>query len=229
MKSFLTVFSLLVSFSFSQKTFISPLNNFNEYYGYWVEPNTEYSRHGLYARPDGVYHIGETVKSNPTPGAVHRAYPTFQPWKTIGSFGPSTTTLWFKFGCSGLPAGEWLSLATFAKVKGDTNWDPVCLNINPQANLYLMHTPLSGQKIYSVLGDTKIVTERWYRLDVLIDFRPSGSILVLLDRRPILFAQVLGGDGYLHQAHFGLYSSGKLTNTYIANDSLSIIEHNIAR
>ncbi len=189
-----------------------------EFAGFWTEPNTQYCRSEWVTAADGKYHVGRILQANPA--GPHRAYPTFQPWKTVGSYGPCMLSLDFKYATPQRTPAQWFSVLTLARDTGDGNWDPVTVNIDEKGNLALMHVPVHGQEVYSTLAPAVVSADIWHHLDVIIGV---GSVTVLLNGRAVLFALTKGLDG-LPQAHAGLYAEGTLPDGYMANSNLRVAE-----
>jgi len=195
-----------------------------EFAGFWTEPNTEFCRSEWVQNADGRYHVGRILQANPS--APHRAYPTWQAWKTEGgAYGPCTLSLDFKYATPPRTPAQWFSVLTLARKSGDGDWDPVTVNIDEKGNLALMHVPVHGQEVYSTMGPIQVPMNAWHHLDVMTDFRVvGGSVTVFLDGAPALYAKVDGGNGYLPQAHGGLYAEGSLAFGWMANSNLRVSE-----
>jgi hypothetical protein len=191
-----------------------------EFAGFWNEPDTEFCRSEWTAG----YHVGRVLKANPA--GPHRAYPTVQFWKAPGgSYGPCMLSLDFKYATPPRTAAQWFSVLTLARVPGDTSWDPVTLNLDAQGNLALMHVPVHGKEVFTVLGPINVPMNAWHHIDVLVDFRVvGGSVTVFLDGAPALYAKVDGGNGFLPQAHAGLYAEGSLPFGWMGNRNLKVSE-----
>jgi hypothetical protein len=206
------------------KSFFAPCINPAEFAGFWVEPNTAHCRSEWTPTQDGRYHVGRILKANPTPGEVHRAYATWQPWKTEGACGPCMVSFDFKYSLPPRSASQWVSVRTLARKGGDGNWDPVGLNIDERGNLALMHLPLHDLDAYTRIGSQYVAPNTWHHIDILVDFRPAGSIMVLRNGAPCLYGQVDGGDGLLYQDHGGMYAEGSISSGWIANSNFRVQE-----
>ena len=119
---------------------------------------------------------------------------------------------------------QWVSLRTLARKGGDKDWDPVTLNIDELGNLNVMHLPKHGFGTYTRMGNIYAAPETWHHIDILVDFRSSGSITVLLNGDPCLYGKVDGGDGYVYQDHGGMYAEGSLASGWIANSNFRVQE-----
>ncbi len=198
-----------------------------EFAGNWIEPNTAFCQSEWISGPDGRYHRGRILKPN-LPGTTHRAYPTWQFGKTIGRFGPATVSFDFRYWVPPMDSTQWLSLLTLARKNDDADWDPVCVNVNQQGDLYIMHAPAHGQQVYTILGPTKLEKDKWYHMDVDVDFRASGYVVVSIDGRARLSAPFNGALG-LEAGHAGMYAEGSLPGGYIDNSNIIVRERPIAR
>lgn len=205
------------------KSFYAPCVNPSEFAGFWIEPDTEFCRSEWVQNSDGRYHIGRILDANPA--GPNRAYATWQPWKTEGAYGPLKLSLDFKYATPPRTPAQWFSVLTLARKSGDGDWDPVTVNIDEKGNLALMHVPDHGQEVYSTLGPIQVSMNAWHHIDVLVDFRAvGGSVTVILEGAPALYAKVEGGNGFLHQVHAGLYAEGSLAFGWMANSNLGIQE-----
>lgn len=200
------------------KTFFALCVMLAEFTGFWTEPNTEFCRSEWGQHADGKYHVGRILKANPA--GPHRAYPTFQPWKTEGAYGPCMLSLDFKYWTPQRTPSQWFSVLTLARDTGNGDWDPVTINIDEKGNLALMHVPVHGQEVYTALAPAVVSTDIWQHLDVIVGV---GSVTVLLNGRAVLFALSKGLDG-LPQAHAGLYAEGSLSEGWMANSNLRVSE-----
>jgi hypothetical protein len=203
------------------RSFYAPCVNASEFAGSWIEPNTEFCRSEWVQADDGCYHIGRILKANP--GSAHRAYATWQPCKTGSGFGPSLLELDFKYNIPAMRSGQWFSLLTLARSADKDDWNPVCVNIDQAGRLYLMHVPTHGFDNYTILGDLAVSQNVWHHLDVKLDFRAAGSIVVSLNGTARLHA-AFPGLLALQQAHAGLYADGSISSGWVANSNLRVQE-----
>jgi hypothetical protein len=111
--------------------------------------------------------------------------------------------------------------------------EQLLVNITPDGYIKLVHVPNQGEqfRIYQAdtlnnpSGDLLFPQKEWVRLDVLIDFNvTNGYAKVWQNGQFISHAEVEGGNGYLAQAHFGLYASAAVSKGVIYNDKLRIQE-----
>lgn len=211
------------------KQFIAPHLNINEFTGSFIEAPTEFCTHALAQFEDGAYHLAQVLKSNPAAGSVHRAYPTWQPWKTVGAFGPSAGEVWVKYCFPPFKTGEWLSLATFSGIEQDADWNPITLNVLSDGTPYLFHAPVHGASEFTVLSNKKILPHTWVKIGFKIDFRDNGSVIIFVDEVPTLYAKATRETKKLTQAHFGMYCSGTFEQGWVANSNLLISENQIDR
>lgn len=66
---------------------------------------------------------------------------------------------------------------------------------------------------------------QWVEIKIYADFaRDSGYVKVWQDGILVSHARVNGGNGYLAQAHFGLYAPHSLSRGMVYNDDLIIRE-----
>jgi hypothetical protein len=205
------------------RSFNAPLVSPSEFGAFWSEPPTEFCTHRFDTFPDGKYHYAEILKANPAADAVHRAYPTWQPWKTEGAYGPCRVSLDFKYWTPQRTPEQWFSVLTLARNSGDGDWDPVTLNIDENGKLALMHVPAHNQEISIPLGNPEVTVNEWHHIDVDLNFQANGSIIVFLAGAPILYAPLTGSAG-LPEGHAGLYTKGSLAGGWMANSNLMVQE-----
>ena len=171
-------------------------------------------------------HKGEILNATAA-GINHRAYPTWQPWKTPdGSFQtPCQIDLWVWLDVPTIAYGDWWSLMTLSKNDGDGAWDGVLVNVGSEGWLHAYHVPTAGLAIRTYQRtDLLFPMRQWVHVRAVIDLHDPGWIRVWQDDVLMSEAVVTGGNGTLAQAHFGLYAPSNLDTGTIFNDDLAIRE-----
>ncbi len=171
----------------------------------------------------------------------HRAYPTinFQ-WTPDGIYRtPCLVSLWvyLDMPLEFRPPGkinDWMSFVTLTPDSSDDWVRTVLVNVGPDGYARLMHVPRQGEQTYiyqagangnDPTGALKFRQKEWVRLDVYIDFSPSGGYAkVWQNQQLVSHAAVEGGAGGLAQAHFGLYASAAVPSGTVYNDHMRIRE-----
>jgi len=232
-----------------KRSFESSFESESDFAGFYIFPPGDFDSFHEKAS-DNVYHGSYSHKAwilkaraDNNDGAVylpHRGYPTIQFQKTAGGVfkTPCHISLWVHLAMDLIdrPAGQiddWFSFATLTPDASD-NWSrTVVVNLTPDGYVKLVHVPLQGQqqRIYQANAandpNNSLVfpQKKWVRLDVYIDFsRTNGSAKVWQNGTLVSHATVEGGDGYLAQAHFGLYAAAAIGAGIIYNDKLRIRE-----
>lgn len=215
--------------------YIVPPGDYDSYH----EKSSDHVYHGTYSHKAWIL----KARAENNDGLVylpHRAYPTIQFQKTPGGLfrTPCLVSLWvnLEITLTDRPSGsidDWFSFVTLTPDTSD-NWSrTVVVNITPDGYIKLVHVPNQGEqvRIYqsdavnNPNGDLLFSQKEWVRLDILIDFNSTnGYSKVWQDGVLISHAEVRGGNGYLAQAHFGLYASAAISTGVIYNDKLRIME-----
>jgi hypothetical protein len=167
---------------------------------------------------------GQTAPDEPD-GPNHRGHPTIQLHKmTSGACTtPCMVDLWVWHDVP-LHSGEWSSIATLSADSSD-RWSRVfTVNIGPDGILGLFHVPDQGEGRLTFQTSTlRFPVRHWTRVRIYVDFDPRhGAIAVWQGHRLGSAAHVLGGQGFLQQAHFGLYTSPMVASGRVGNDDLKI-------
>lgn len=191
--------------------------------------STDIVHSGTYSHKAWVY--GVNPEGSALNNTNHRGYPTIQFWKSKeGSFRtPCYIKIWVYASFSlqpHSPENQWISFATIAADAND-DWNRVVLvNLSYDGYVNLMHVPYQGQAEYTIKNTSVIFPmNQWVEIKIYLDFKPySGYAKVWQDGQLISAASVAGGNGYLTQAHFGLYAAPSVSNGVIYNDDLSIEE-----
>ena len=89
----------------------------------------------------------------------------------------------------------------------------------------MQHTSNQGQQI-NIFQTKKILfpQKKWVQLKIYLDFRDNGYAKVWQNGELVSHANIGNITNKLSQAHFGLYSSPRLTTGTIFNDHLVIKE-----
>ncbi len=175
-------------------------------------------------------HKGWITGTNPPSTAFinnnHRGYPSVQLYKLPdGAFKtPVKVEFWVWLDME-LEYGEWFSFATLDHTRKNT-WDPVLVNLNDQGFVELMHVPTNGQGRRDLqTSSIRCPMRQWVKLSIELHFdRRNGYAKVWQNDQLVSSAQVRTGDGYLTQAHFGLYAPPSISAGVVYNDDLSISE-----
>jgi hypothetical protein len=194
----------------------------------YVTPQSETTRH---TRWRDIVHSGEwshtgwlTGTAPTTPevdGPNHRGYPTVQ----LSRMGldacatPCVIDLWVWLDVA-LEPGQWFSLATFALEPSDRWARVVTVNVGDEG-LHLFHVPDQGEGDWSFQAEREFPLRQWVRVTTYLDLDPAGGVAaVWQDGRLASAARVVGGDGTLAQAHFGLYAPPALLHGRVVNDDI---------
>jgi hypothetical protein len=231
------------------RSFETSFETKTDFNGFYIVPPGDYDSYHKKSS-DNVYHGTYSHKAwilkaraGNNDGSVylpHRAYPTIQFQKTPdGVFRtPCLVSLWvnLEMTLTDRPPGsidDWFSFVTLTPDTSN-NWSrTVLVNITPDGYVKLVHVPNQGEqvRIYQAdstnnpSGNLLFPQKNWVRLDVLIDFdSKNGYAKVWQNGVLISHAKVVGGNGYLAQAHFGLYASAAISKGIIYNDKLRIKE-----
>ena len=217
------------------RSFNSSFESVNDFSGFYITPqnttnsshelSTEHIHSGTYAHKGWIYGVNDpsTVNINNN----HRAYPTIQLYKSSGGAfkTPSLIEFWVWLDVK-LTTGQWFSFATLDHTTSDV-WDAVLINLSDQGFVHLMHVPLVGQGIRKFQTSTiKFPFQTWVKLSIEIHFDPTnGYAKVWQNDELVSYAEVKRGNGFLTQAHFGLYGPPDLSSGTIYNDDLVIKEN----
>ncbi len=217
------------------RTFQSSFESVDDVNGFYIVPqdhmnsashhlSSERVRTGKYAHKGWIYAVNppSTILTNNN----HRAYPTFQLYKTPGGAykTPVLIEFWVWLDVN-LSRGEWFSFATLDHTTSDT-WDAVLVNLSDKGFVHLMHVPSNGQGRYTFQTSTlKFPMKEWVKLTVSLHFDSArGYAKVWQNDQLVSSADVKRGNGLFTQAHFGLYAPPSLSSGVIYNDDLVIKE-----
>ena len=187
----------------------------------------------------GTYSFSATISGANAAGSLtnntnHRGYPTIQLQKSGGAYrSPVLINLWVYLSAT-IASGQWFSFATLVSDPSDS-WNRTWLfNLNDQGYLQLMHVPYQGfSNLIYQRTDIPFPQNQWVKLTMYIDLTPDaytpvqtirGYALAYQNDVLVSAARVSGGNGYLTQAHFGLYASPEMTSGTVYNDDLTIQE-----
>lgn len=190
------------------------------------ELSTEQVRSGAYSHKGWVYK--ENTPSTLFVNNNHRGYPTIQLYKTKGGAykTPVLVEFWVWLDME-LSKGEWFSFATLDHTTADS-WDAVLINLSDKKIVHTMHVPFVGQgKHIFQTTDIKFPMRKWVKLTACLDFDVNhGNIKVWQDDQLVSEAEIGKGraDGFLTQAHFGMYAPPSVSRSIIYNDDLVIKE-----
>lgn len=224
------------------RIFKTSFESVDDFKGFYIVPqdyksaashdlSVEQVKSGIYAHKGWVYKKNElsTVVTNNN----HRGYPTIQLYKTKGGAfkTPVLIEFWVWLDIE-LVKGEWFSFATFDHTTSDT-WDPVLVNLSDEKIVHIMHTPFNGQgeRIFQTT-DIKFPMRTWVKLTACLDFDADhGNIKVWQNDQLVSEAEIGKGraDGFLTQAHFGLYAPPSVSRVVVYNDYLIIKEGSCTR
>lgn len=163
----------------------------------------------------------------------HRGYPTIQLHKTNGGAfkTPVLIEFWVWLDME-FTKGEWFSFATLDHTTSD-RWDPVLVNLSDEKIVHIMHAPFNGQnKRTFQTTDIKFPMRTWVKLTACLDFDAEhGNIKVWQDDQLVSEAEIgkERAEGFLTQAHFGLYAPPSISRAVVYNDDLVIKEGSCAR
>ena len=231
------------------REFTTSFEDVSDFDGFYIVPPGEYdSRHAQSTENVRTGHYSHKAwitqargSSNDSPVySPHRAYPTVQLHKTAGgSFSSrSLVTVWvfLDINLVDRPAGDiddWFSFATLTPDASDAWSRTVLVNIVHDGYARLVHVPNQGEQEHLYQATAQTDTDgslafpfnQWVRLDIYIDFSPTGGYAkVWQNKRLVSHAHVNGGNGTLAQAHFGLYASAAIPSGQVYNDDLTIRE-----
>lgn len=188
------------------------------------------------AKAHAAWITGANPKPAPGENTNHRGYPTIQLHKTSGG-GYRTPVLveWWVWQDMALespasPVGgnacEWISYATLSLDKSDAWNRVVLLNQGWEGFAHLMHLKAQEDKSWTYQDKAVAVPQRqWTRLTFWLDARASGGrARIWVDGKLASEGPVLGGNGLLEQAHFGLYADPDCRTGKVVNDDLTIYE-----
>lgn len=170
----------------------------------------------------------------------HRGYPTVQFQKTSqGALkSPFLISLKLKVNISLQERGpgkiaDWFSPATFTGDASDS-WRPtLTVTLGPDGYLRWMHVPDTNQAEYiyqarpenDPAGALKFPLGQSVRLDYYLDTTPGrGRVLLYQNGLLISMAALENGNGFLTQAHFGMYASAAVASGAVTNRKLRISE-----
>lgn len=169
----------------------------------------------------------------------HRGYPTIQLHKlTGGGYRTPVLVEWWVWqdialespasppSGAGAAACEWISYATLSLDKSDA-WNRVVLmNQGWEGFAHLMHLRDQGDSSWTFQDRSVLVPQRqWTRLTFWLDARASGGrARAWVNGKLASEGPVVGGNGYLEQAHFGMYADSDCRSGRVLNDELKIYE-----
>ena len=156
----------------------------------------------------------------------HRGYPTIQLYKLpVGAFRTPVKVVFWVWLDVALNKGEWFSFATPDHTTSD-RWDPVLVNLDDQGFVHLMHIPVNGDSRRTFQTRTvKFPMRQWVELTILLHFDViNGYARVFQNGELVSSGPVRRGDGWLTQAHFGLYAPPSMFEGVVFNDDLVITE-----
>lgn len=218
------------------KTSFETIDDFKDFY--IVPQNYKGTSHN---KSDEIVHTGkfshkgwvykESEPSTLLENNNHRWYPTIQLYKTPkGSFQcPCYITLWTWVDAdlkAKKPQNEWLSFATLTSDETDSWKRPVLINLDYNWFVHLMHVPNQGksERIFQT-NEIKFPMKKWVELKIFLDLDPSKWYAkVWQDGELVSYANVIGMNGKLAQAHFGVYAAPSISKMTIYNDDLTIQE-----
>jgi len=182
---------------------------------------------------------GANPKPMPGENTNHRGYPTIQLHKLSGG-GYRTPVLveWWVWQDmvlespesppigAGPTACEWVSYATLSLDKSDAWSRVVLMNLGWEGFAHLMHLKAQGDMSWTYQDKAVSVPQRqWARLTFWLDAKAGGGrARVWVNGKLASEGPVLGGNGTLEQAHFGLYADSDCRTGKILNDDLKIYE-----
>ncbi len=218
-----------------KRIFQTGFESLDDFRGFYIVPqnhlqsashdqSAEVVHGGRYAHKGWIY--AANPPSTPLQNNNHRGYPTLQFYKTpAGALKtPVLVEFWVWLDAS-LKPGEWLSFATLDHTTSD-QWDAVLVNVNDAGFVHLMHVPARGQgkRIFQT-STLKFPLKQWVKLAVALHFDPKkGYAKVWQNDQLVSQAEITRGNGFLTQAHFGLYAAPSLSRGTIYNDDLLIQE-----
>ncbi len=245
MKKLLAIFFIMLlvfpSFSFAQnvnssaRTYSTSFEKISDFDGFYIVPQkfkdkTFHEQSSKIVRSGKFSHRGVVLGAKP-PSTVfknnnHRGYPTIQLYKLKGGAfkTPAKVEFWVWLDMD-LKKSEWFSFATIDHSKSNT-WDPVLVNLSDDGFVHLMHVPTNSKSVRDFQTNSiKFPFKKWVKLTIEIHFdKKSGYAKVWQDNKLVSSAQVRTGNGFLTQAHFGLYAPPSIKSGEIFNDDLKIIE-----
>lgn len=236
----------LVSIVFGQKTYQTSYETSMDFTGFYVENGNDYAstmdttielvKHGVWSHKHWV-DSARDVQNDTGDYEPHRAYVTHQFYKhavqffnkcLVSIYIYTDVNLYKKTGTD-----DWLSLATFSD---DTtnSWDrTVLVNLTTDGYIRLVHVPIQQGQTHTYQAgprntenpNLKWPQREWNRLDVYLDFDSTGGEAKVWQNGSLIStAEIDSVNGYIVQAHFGLYSSATMASGTVYNDKLRIIE-----
>ncbi|MBL4627769.1 MAG: hypothetical protein JKY00_06990 [Roseicyclus sp.] len=216
------------------RRFATSFEHVDEFAGFYIVPQN-YMGSASHDLSDDRVHSGRfahrawVTQANPSirfRNTNHRAYPTIQLYTLEGgAFRTPVEVIFWVWLDMEIEEGEWFSLATLDHTTSD-RWDPVLVNLSDEGFVHLMHTPTNGRGERSFQTDSiRFPQRQWVELSILLHFdRRAGYAEVRQDGQLVSAAPVRRGNGFLTQAHFGMYAPPTITNGVVYNDDLVIVE-----
>jgi hypothetical protein len=137
--------------------------------------------------------------TSPAADAAHRAYPSVQMYKNIGTFYGVVFTefwVWTDIQLTGEPGMDWLSIAAFCTYSDDAWQRTININIGKDGILQLANVPVQQQNVSDIsrATDTKFPMKQWVKIDALLDFGTDNEykspyIKVWQDEKPVSAAR----------------------------------------
>ncbi len=235
------IFSLFPFFAFAQsadpfsRTYQTSFESIDDFKGFHIvsqrfedktfhEQSSQRVRSGKFSHRGVI--LGAKKPSTRFTNNNHRGYPTIQLYKMPGGAfrTPAKIELWVWLDVK-LKKGEWFSFATIDRTKRDI-WDPVLVNLSDDGFVHLMHVPTNGKGEYIFqTSKIKFPMKKWVKLTIEIHFdKKNGYAKVWQNGQLVSSARVKKGNGFLTQAHFGLYAPPSLASGEVFNDDLIIRE-----
>ena len=218
------------------RVFSTSFESIGDFSGFYIVPQNysgssshdlskEQVRSGTYSHKGWIYkENSESFFTNTN----HRGYPTIQLNRTGGGAfkTPALIEFWVWLDMD-IQKGEWFSFATL-DYTNSTEWDPVLVNLSDEGTVQLMHVPSNGQgKRTFQTNSIKFPMKKWTKLTMCLDFdAQDGNVKVWQNDQLVSTSMIAKGrgDGFLTQAHFGLYAPGSLSRGVVYNDDLVIKE-----
>ncbi len=242
MKSLIVFFLVILVFSnssFAQNTpprvYHTSFEKISDFDGFYIVPQkyedkTFHEQSSNRVRSGAFSHkgviLGQKQPSTRFTNNNHRGYPTIQLYKSKGGAfkTPAKIEFWVWLDMD-LKKGEWFSFATIDHSKSN-RWDPVLVNLSDDGFVHLMHVPTNGKALYDFqTKKIKFPMRQWVKLSIEIHFdKKTGYAKVWQNNKLVSSAQVRTGNGFLTQAHFGLYAPPSLSSGVVYNDDLTIKE-----
>lgn len=219
------------------RTFATSFESIDDFAGMYIAPpgstNTSHNTASDFVHSGRLAHKAWILAPNPVVAGRntnHRGYPTIQLWRLAGGSFRTPASIRFWARVHGTlhprsPENDWASLATLTCDSTDAWSRTVLVNIDVDHRLDLMHVPLQGEKVQTIVDSTRrFPFDRWVKLDIRLRLGNPGSVQVWQDDTLASSAVVQGCSDRLAQAHFGLYAAPLVDSLTIWNDDLEIRE-----